>query len=116
MIEKIPRSLVQEISLKFFDVESTAAFIHVHENQFRLIIRRANEETEGFCTEVIFNDFVMTQMFDSRSGSASSNAIQRSINGQKMEKSELDSLQTTSFIDNSCAWLQEGQDKRVGYG
>ncbi len=117
VIQKNPRSLItSEISTKFFGSDYSVTLIHTNEMAFRLILRRislAHDDNEGICADVIFNNFVMTQLFETRYGSSSSKLMLKVLNGEKISKQEINRLRSTSFIGHNCSWLGTGPEKKV---
>jgi hypothetical protein len=119
LIGNAPRSLLEEtIPIIFFEEEHNLSLVHLNDFNFRLLIRKAEQEdkereNECLMLDIFFNEFVMNNFFQVSTSPDCSSLIDKLIRKEKLSNEQVEKLRTENSFYKQSVWVVANKDNRV---
>lgn len=117
-VMKFPKSLIDDpMWTNFLGEDCTATLIHLYGSTFRLIVRvpptPEREVHEGHSIDVIFNEFVMTNFFETHHSADAAELVGKVSLGISLSEVERTKLKRYVTSQHSCVLLSQDTAKVV---
>lgn len=117
-VMKFPKSLIDDpMWTNFLGEDCTATLIHLYGSTFRLIIRVPptpdREVQEGHSVDVIFNEFVMANFFETHHSADAAELVGKVSQGVSLTEVERTKLKRYVSSQHSCVLLSQDTAKVV---
>ena len=118
IIQRSPKSLLtEELRTLFLGEEHTITLIHLQECVFRMILRKVEveeeDQKEGLCADIFFNEFVKSSFFEVKEVSNTPELLEKLTKNQKLSNSDATQLKSTVSTAKNTLILQPNLEKQT---
>ena len=119
-VMKFPKSLIDDpMWTNFLGEDCTATLIHLYGSTFRLIVRvpptPEREVHEGHSIDVVFNEFVMTNFFETHHSADAAELVGKVSQGISLSEVERTKLKRYVTSQHTCVLLSQDTAKVVSF-